>query len=256
MLAHESFHLRGVKNEAETECYALQFVTRVARVERAYSKATSERAGLSREPVGAHPLHGTIRVLLGPQVEKRGGVGDAAYASRARSLRRDQSFGLEASEDAVRQTDRDARFAGEVLNLPFARRLEQQRLGRDAAFAREPGVRLRARSGTPSTAWALGMEEEPRELDVGIAETVDDGDAVALENLARFRRRRARDEQEVAVAAGAGLLHHLPRGGGVRPPLDLHGDRLRRRAEPQDGVASPAAARSTGRLDRDAGDLT
>ena len=31
VLVHESFHLRGVKNEAETESYALQFVTRVAR---------------------------------------------------------------------------------------------------------------------------------------------------------------------------------------------------------------------------------
>ena len=156
-----------------------------------------ERAGLSREPVGAHPLHGTIRVLLGPQVEKRGGVGHAAYPSRARSLRRDQPFRLEASEDAVRQTDRDARFAGEVLDLPFARRLEQQRLGRDAALAREPGVRLWARRVTPSTALSLGVEEEPRELDVGVAETVDDGDAVALEDLARLppssRPRRAGD---------------------------------------------------------------
>jgi len=31
VLAHESFHLRGVMDEAVTECYALQFVTRTAR---------------------------------------------------------------------------------------------------------------------------------------------------------------------------------------------------------------------------------
>src|SRR5262249_16823320 len=32
VLAHESFHLRGVKNEAAAECYALQFVTTMARL--------------------------------------------------------------------------------------------------------------------------------------------------------------------------------------------------------------------------------
>jgi hypothetical protein len=31
ILAHESYHLRGVKNEAAAECYAIQTVPRVAR---------------------------------------------------------------------------------------------------------------------------------------------------------------------------------------------------------------------------------
>ena len=156
----------------------------------------------------------------------------------------------------MRETDRDPRFSGEVLDLPVALGLEEQRLGRDAALAREPGVCLRARSVTASTALSLGMKEEPWELDVGVAETVDDGDAVALEDLARFRGRRARDEQEIAVGGGPGLLHDLPRGGGVGPSPDLDGDGLGRRAEPEHGVASTAAPSGTTRLDRDAGDLT
>jgi hypothetical protein len=142
------------------------------------------------------------------------------------------------------------------LDLPVALGLEQQRLGRDAGLAREPGVCLQARCVTPSTALSFGVKEEPRELDVGVAETVDDGDAVALEDLACFRRRRARDEQEIAVGRGPGLLHDLPRGGGVGPPLDRDGDRLGRRAEPEHGIAATAAPSGTTRLDRDAGDLT
>ncbi len=213
-----------------------------------------KRAGLSREPVGAHPLHGTIRVLLGPQVEKRRRVGHAAYPSRAGSLRRDQPFRLEASEDTVRQSDRHARFAGEVLDLPFARRLEQQRLGRDAALAREPGVRLWARSVTASTTLPLGVEEEPRELDVGVAQTVDDGHAVALEDLARFRGRRARDEQEAAAAEAPGLLDELPSGGGVDVPPDLHRDTRGRAREPEHGVA-PAVPGAAAGVDGQPGDL-
>jgi hypothetical protein len=91
---------------------------------------------------------------------------------------------------------------------------------------------------------------------MGVAETVDDGDTVALEDLARFRGRRPRDEQEIAVGSGPGLLHDLPRGGGVGPSLDRNGDRLGRRAEPEHGIASTAAPSGTTRLDRDAGDLT
>jgi hypothetical protein len=159
----------------------------------------------------------------------------------------------------VRQTDRDPRVAGEVLDLPVALGLEQQRLGRDAGLAREPGVRLRARCVTPSTALtalSFGVKEESRELDVGVAETVDDGDAVALEDLACFRRRRARDEQEIAVGRGLGLLHDLPRGGGVGTSFDRDGDRLGGRAEPEHGIASTAAPSDTTHFDCDAGDLT
>lgn len=215
-----------------------------------------ELARLPGEPVCAHPSHGTVRVLLGPQVQQRGGIGDAADPSRTRSIRRDQPFRLEASENAVRKTDRDARFTGEVLDLPFALRIEEQRLGCDAALPREPGVRLRARCVAPSTTLRLRVDEQPRELDVSIPETVDNGDPVALEDLARFRRRRSRDEQDIAVGGGPRLLHDLPRRGGVGPSLDLDGDGLGRPAEAEHGVASTAATGRTSRLDRDAGDLT
>ncbi len=212
----------------------------------AWSMPTASRPALTA-PVG---------VLLGPQIEERGGIGDAANASRAGPLRGNQPFRLETNEHAVRQADRDAGFAGQVLDLPFAGRLEEQRLRSDPGLAREPGVCLRARCAGPSTTLGFGVEDEARELDVGVAEPVDDGDAVSLEDLARIRRRRPRDEQEVAVGGGPGLLHDLPGGGRVGPPLDLHRHGFGGRAEPEHGIASTAAAGGVGLLDGDSGDVT
>lgn len=75
VLAHESFHLRGVKNEAAAECYAIQFIPSVAHllgVDAAHAVSMQERAHrayryhpreyLSPEcrPGGALDLHGTL----------------------------------------------------------------------------------------------------------------------------------------------------------------------------------------------------
>jgi hypothetical protein len=54
VLAHESFHLRGIKNEAVTECYALQFVPLVARSLGATS-ANADR--LELRALHAYPYH-------------------------------------------------------------------------------------------------------------------------------------------------------------------------------------------------------
>ena len=142
------------------------------------------------------------------------------------------------------------------MDLPLALGLEEQRLGSDAGFARKPGVCLRARRVSPSTTLRFGVEDKAREFDVGVAEPVDESDAVSLEDLARIRRRRPRDEQEVAVGGGPGLLHDLPGGGRVGAPLDLHRHGFGGRAEPEHGIASTAAAGGVGLLDGDAGDVT
>jgi hypothetical protein len=75
VLAHESFHLRGVKNEAAAECYALQYVTPTARRlgasganaqrfheldVRAYPLAPAKYRSSECRPGGALDLHGTL----------------------------------------------------------------------------------------------------------------------------------------------------------------------------------------------------
>jgi hypothetical protein len=73
VLAHESFHLRGVKNEAAAECYAVQFVARVARklgattanaeelrrfALKAYLRHPAQYVSSQCRPGGALDLHG------------------------------------------------------------------------------------------------------------------------------------------------------------------------------------------------------
>jgi hypothetical protein len=54
VLAHESFHLRGIKDEAAAECYAIQFIPRVARG----LGATTANAELLHElALHAYPYH-------------------------------------------------------------------------------------------------------------------------------------------------------------------------------------------------------
>jgi hypothetical protein len=55
VLAHESFHLRGVKNEAAAECYALQFVARVARQLGATATNAEELYAFALEGYPRHP---------------------------------------------------------------------------------------------------------------------------------------------------------------------------------------------------------
>lgn len=75
VLAHESFHLRGVKNEAAAECYAVQFVAYVAerlgvktvqaaalhtRAVDAYPYQSPEYLSAECRPGGALDLHGVL----------------------------------------------------------------------------------------------------------------------------------------------------------------------------------------------------
>jgi hypothetical protein len=216
----------------------------------------SELAGLSGEPVRADTSDRTIRVLFRPQVEERGGFTNVSNSFGPGSLGRNELFRLEASEDTMRQANRDVRFLGEVLDTPCAVRGEEQRLCCDAGLAREPGGRLRAGPIAPPAPLCLEMEEQARDLDVRVAETVHDGDAVALEDLSRFRCRISRDEQKMALRARPGPLDELPGGGGIGVSLDFDRDGLGLSGEPQKGIALPAAlSRLTG-FDRDAGDGT
>jgi hypothetical protein len=54
VLAHESFHLRGVKNEAAAQCYAVQFIGRVAR---SLGATPANAEMLHRLAVRAYPYH-------------------------------------------------------------------------------------------------------------------------------------------------------------------------------------------------------
>jgi len=100
----------------------------------------------------------------------------------------------------------------------------------------------------------LEVQEQARELDVRIAETVDDGDAVMPENLTRLRRRRSRNEQQMAVLVG--LMHELPGGRGVGALLDLDHDGLGTPGEPEHGVAPPAPRSRPRSLDGDTREVT
>jgi len=215
-----------------------------------------ELARLSGEAVGADASRRTIPVLFGPEVEEPGGVCDMAHPSGTGALGRNESFRLEAGKDAVRQTDRDVRLLGESLDLPFVVGPEEQRLCCDAGFPRESGRCLHALRIMPSVPGWLEMQEQARELDVGVAETVDDGDTVVPEDLARLRRCRSRNEEQMAVRVGLGLMHELPGGRRVGVLLDLDCDRLGDPGEPENGVAPPAPVRRAKRLDRHAGDVT
>jgi hypothetical protein len=79
VLTHESFHLRGVKNEAEAECYALQFVSRVARrlgIPRANARlmqALAERMS-TRKP----PEYRSTECRRGGKLDLQGGWPPAA----------------------------------------------------------------------------------------------------------------------------------------------------------------------------------
>jgi hypothetical protein len=172
------------------------------------------------------------------------------------SLRPNEPFRLEANQDAVRQTDRDVSLLGKVLNPPFAVGPKEQRLRRNTALTGESGGRLHAWRITPFAPLSFDVEEQARELDVGVAEAVDDGDAVALEDLPRFRCRVSCNEEKIALWMRLGLLDELPGGRRIGASLDLDRDRLGSSGEPENGIGSSAALSRLQRLDRDARDVT
>jgi len=109
--------------------------------------------------------------------------------------------------------------------------LEQQRLSDKSGLSGEAG---------PSRLWlgsaALQMEEQTGELDVSVAEAIDNADAVLLKDLSRLRSGLICDEQDRSVHAGAGLVDELPRGGRVRTLLDLNGNAGAATRESDEGV--------------------
>jgi hypothetical protein len=156
----------------------------------------------------------------------------------------------------VRQPDRDVSLLGEILDVPFAIWPQEQRLRGDAGLPGEPRSRRRSRRVTSFLQVPLEMEQQACELDVGVAATVDDRDAVALEDLPRFGGRVARNEEQTVLRSGLRLLDELPGGRRVGVALDFDRDGLGGAGEPDDGIASPAATTRPERLDADAGDVT
>ena len=116
----------------------------------ALTAAGDQALGRLCQQVGAHVLC-TERSVFSSAHKSRSArrVGHAAYPSRAGSLRGDQPFRLEASEDTVRQPDRHARFVSEILDLPVARPAGAAAPGPTTpALPAEPGG-VRGRGASP-----------------------------------------------------------------------------------------------------------
>lgn len=87
----------------------------------------------------------------------------------------------------------DTGGADEVLDLPVPLGVEEQCLGQDARLTCQPGRGLgpNRTSGAP---FPFDVDQETRELQVGIPKSVDDADAVAFEDIAGLFCRVARNQ--------------------------------------------------------------
>lgn len=90
---------------------------------------------------------------------------------------------------------------------------------------------------------------------MGVAETIDQGDSVLLQDLARLGGRLAGDQQEWSAAHLLRVVDELPGGGGVRVAPDLDDDRCPLIGEPYDGVDPTIFHPGLG-LDGQTGDAT
>jgi hypothetical protein len=80
------------------------------------------------------------------------------------------------------------------------------------------------------------MEQQPRQLDVSVAKTVDDANGVVLQDRPSFSSGLASDEQQRRVWTAARLVHQLPRCGRIGVMLDLDGDGSLDACEPEDCI--------------------
>jgi hypothetical protein len=90
---------------------------------------------------------------------------------------------------------------------------------------------------------------------VRVPKSVDEGDAVALEDVSRFCGRVPSDEQETAVREAPRLLYDAPGSGCIGVSLCLDRDGLGGPRELDDGIRPPSVA-SRLSLDRHTGDVT
>src|SRR5271157_3637929 len=134
-------------------------------------------------------------VLLGPEVEESGRIGEAPPALWAGALSGDDPLALKTGEDAMREPSRDLCLAGEILHMPDTLRVQQQRLSDEARLSSQ----ARRRDGQPGAPWpspTLKMEEQTGQFDVRVPEPVDNRDAVPLQNLPGLGGGLAGDKEQ------------------------------------------------------------
>jgi len=84
------------------------------------------------------------------------------------------------------------------------------------------------------------MKQQSRELDMGIPETIDHGDAVLPQDRSRIRGALPGYQQHGGTPQQTGIVDELPRGRGVSAALDLDGHLDLRAGEANDGVGAAA----------------
>jgi hypothetical protein len=143
----------------------------------------------------------------------------------------------------MREASGDLRFCGKVSDLPFVLRVKQERLSDDACLpsqTRRSGPDLAPSWLSPT----FEMEEQARQLDVGVAEAVEEGDSMLSENLPNLCSGVTGDHEQWSVGVGLCLVHELPGRGRVRARFELDGDRSPVAGELHEGIDSKAGGYS------------
>jgi len=90
------------------------------------------------------------------------------------------------------------------------------------------------------------MQEETRQLEVNMAETIDDSDAVILQYRPSFCGGLVRYKEKRSIRTGLGFVDQLPRGCRIRALPDLDADVSLSSGMAEDGIDSPIAAQGLG----------
>src|SRR5262249_41845259 len=111
--------------------------------------------------------------------------------------------------------------------------------GRGAGLAPEPGRRRRC--GRPPSGPRFEMNQEPGQLDVGVAEAIYEADAMVGEDLACLLGRVVGDQEHRTLAERLGVVDELPGRGSVGLALHLGDDVSPLAAVPEEEVRSAVA---------------
>src|SRR5207253_9395143 len=93
---------------------------------------------------------------------------------------------------------------------------------------------------------AFQMQEETRQLEVNMAETIDDSDAVILQYRPSFCGGLVRYKEKRSIRTGLGFVDQLPRGCRIRALPDLDADVSLSSGMAEDGIDSSLAAHGLG----------
>jgi hypothetical protein len=113
---------------------------------------------------------------------------------------------------------------GEIVNAPCSAGIKEQGLGSHAGLAGQ--AELPGRPGQAATVpCCLHVDQDPGELDVGVAQAVRDPDPVIGEDPPGLLARLLGHNQHRWSHRSLQAVNDAPRLGGVQPSLRLHPDR-------------------------------